>query len=126
MKFGERLARARKEKNITQEQLAELLGVSRQSVSRWESELAYPETEKLIELSRCLDTSIDYLLRGENGEKGSSFYDDVKAVGQRLASDKSKRRLKKGLRLALMIGGIILAVDLLSMILWFLVVGIPG
>ena len=38
MNFGERLAKARKEKNITQEQLAEMLGVSRQSVSKWESE----------------------------------------------------------------------------------------
>lgn len=50
MTFGERLARKRKENNFTQEQLAEVLGVSRQSISKWESDLTYPETEKLLRL----------------------------------------------------------------------------
>ena len=51
MTLGEKLARARREKNITQEQLADYLGVSRQSVSKWESDIAYPETDKLIRMS---------------------------------------------------------------------------
>ncbi len=63
MKLGEKLARARKEKNITQEQLAASLGVSRQSISKWESDVAYPETDKLIRMSELFDCSLDYLLK---------------------------------------------------------------
>mgnify|MGYP002423549607 CR=1 FL=1 len=62
MTTGEKIANLRKGNNITQEQLAELLGVTRQSVSRWEMDLAFPETEKLIRLSKLFSCSIDYLL----------------------------------------------------------------
>ena len=57
MTFGDKLSALRREQNYTQEQLAELLGVSRQSVSKWESGAAYPETEKLIRLSALFDCS---------------------------------------------------------------------
>ena len=63
MTLGEKLAKARKEKNITQEQLADSLGVSRQSISKWESDIAYPETDKLICMSELFDCSLDYLLK---------------------------------------------------------------
>lgn len=49
--LGKKLSRLRKENNYTQEQLAEILGVSRQSISKWESDISYPETDKLIHLS---------------------------------------------------------------------------
>lgn len=62
MTTGEKLAACRREKNWTQEQLAERLQVSRQSVSRWEMDAAFPETEKLIRLSMLFGCSIDYLL----------------------------------------------------------------
>jgi transcriptional regulator with XRE-family HTH domain len=63
MTLGYKLAKLRKEHNYTQEQLAAVLGVSRQSVSKWESDLAYPETDKLIRLSELFDCSLDYLLK---------------------------------------------------------------
>lgn len=62
MTTGEKIAMLRKGKGITQEQLAEILGVARQSVSRWEMDLAFPETEKLIRLSKLFSCSIDFLL----------------------------------------------------------------
>lgn len=62
MSIGKKIAEARKEKNLTQEQLADLMSVTRQSVSRWESDLAYPETEKIILLSELLGVSCDDLL----------------------------------------------------------------
>ena len=68
MTTGEKLAALRKKKGITQEHLAELLQVSRQSVSRWEMDVAFPETEKLIKLARLLECSIDFLLN-ENLEE---------------------------------------------------------
>lgn len=65
MTLGEKLAKLRREQNYTQEQLAQLLGVSRQAVSHWESDLAYPETEKLLRLGKLYHCSMDYLLNEE-------------------------------------------------------------
>lgn len=65
MTLGEKLSKLRKEQNLTQEQLAQILGVSRQAVSRWESDLAYPETEKLLRLGDLYHCSMDYLLKDE-------------------------------------------------------------
>lgn len=68
MTLGEKLSMYRKQNNYTQEQLAELLGVSRQAVSKWESDLAYPETEKLIKLSELYDCSLDFLIKDKQPE----------------------------------------------------------
>lgn len=62
MTLGQKLARLRREREITQEQLAERLGVTRQAVSKWESNSAYPETEKLIQLAKLYGCSLDDLL----------------------------------------------------------------
>lgn len=78
MTTGEKIAALRKGKGITQEALAESLKVSRQSVSRWEMDAAFPETEKLIKLSRLLECSIDYLLNGDL-QKGSECDTEVSA-----------------------------------------------
>lgn len=69
MTTGEKITLLRKEKNITQEQLAELLDVSRQSVSRWEKDAAFPETDKLIQLSRLFACNIDFLLSNDPYKK---------------------------------------------------------
>lgn len=62
MSFGENLKNVRKQRGITQEELAETLGVSRQAISKWESDNGYPETEKLLLLSKKLNISLDYLM----------------------------------------------------------------
>ena len=62
MSFSENLKQIRKEHHLSQEELAELLGVSRQAVSKWEQDQGYPEVEKLILLSRKLNISLDVLL----------------------------------------------------------------
>lgn len=64
MNFGERLGTLRRANNYTQEQLADRLEVSRQTVSRWESDLMYPETEKLVKLAQLFGVTVDYLLTG--------------------------------------------------------------
>ena len=69
MTLGEKLSKLRKEYNYTQEQLADILGVSRQSISKWESDIAYPETEKLIELGKLFECSMDFLLKEDVAEK---------------------------------------------------------
>lgn len=68
MKFCDKLQKMRKERNYSQEKLADILNISRQAVSKWESGIAYPETDKLIELSKLFNVSIDYMLNDEIGE----------------------------------------------------------
>lgn len=63
MYFPENLIYLRKRDKITQEELADKLGVSRQSVSKWETGEAYPETDKLISLCEAFGISLDDLLR---------------------------------------------------------------
>lgn len=63
MNFADRLQELRKAKGFSQEDLAESLNVSRQSVSKWETGLGYPETEKLLILCEVLGVDLDYLLR---------------------------------------------------------------
>ena len=78
MTFGERLYELRKKKNVSQEELAELLDVSRQSISKWENDKAYPEMTRLLFMSEYFDVSLDYLMRGvedsENNEKTIASY----------------------------------------------------
>lgn len=63
MSLGENLQFLRKRENMTQEQLAETLEVSRQSVSKWESDNTYPETDKLLQLAELFHCTLDDLMR---------------------------------------------------------------
>ena len=65
MSFAENLKLIRKEKGITQEDLAEMLQVSRQAVSKWEAGTGYPETDKLLIIARKMNVSLDYLMDNE-------------------------------------------------------------
>ena len=65
MSFAENLKQIRKENYLSQEELAELLDVSRQAVSKWEQGMGYPEVEKLLLLSSKLHVSLDALLSTE-------------------------------------------------------------
>ena len=62
MNLSDNLKRIRKENNLSQEQLADKLGVSRQSVSKWESGLAYPEMDKVLQICKLFNLNIDELL----------------------------------------------------------------
>ena len=77
MKTGDKIAKLRKENNLNQDQLASLLKVSRQSVSKWESNISYPETEKLIRISQIFDCFIDYLLNDKILEDKSNSLPQV-------------------------------------------------
>lgn len=70
MSMGARLARERRNQNLTQEQLAEQLGVTRQAVSRWESDTAYPETDKIVRMAALFGVSCDYLLGVSEEKRG--------------------------------------------------------
>ena len=65
MSFSENLKQIRREHHLSQEELAELLDVSRQAVSKWEQGQGYPELEKLLLLSKKLNISLDTLMSNE-------------------------------------------------------------
>ena len=62
MNMADRIQSLRKAKGISQEQLADKIGVSRQAVSKWESEQSTPDIEKVILLSEFFDVTTDYIL----------------------------------------------------------------
>ena len=130
MTLGEKIARQRKELNYTQEQLADILGVSRQSISKWESDIAYPETDKLIELGKLFDCSMDYLLKEEITEKDgvqtSGFIEKVEEIRRKVMTEKNKGKAKKILKIIGIILAVVLTIDIISMLLYFFVLGTPN
>lgn len=94
MTLGDKIAKLRKEYNYTQEQLGELLGVSRQTVSKWESNTAYPETSRLIEIGRIFCCSMDYLLTDNEAAEAPKSGDDIakKEIGVNFSFPNIKER----------------------------------
>ena len=69
MNLGETIYRLRTDKQMSQGELAEMLEVSRQSISKWENNSAVPELEKLLRLSEIFEVSLDELVKGEEKVK---------------------------------------------------------
>ena len=95
MTLGEKIAKQRKELNYTQEQLADILAISRQSISNWESDIADPETDKLVKMGKLFDCSMDYLLNEDITEKQDikpkeieTFWDKIKKQFHERKSEK--------------------------------------
>ena len=76
MELREKLIRLRKERGLTQLELAEALDLSRQAVSRWETGLSMPGTDALIKLSRFYGLPLDYFAGGGEGEPAESAAPD--------------------------------------------------
>ena len=68
MTIGERITTLRKQQNMSQSQLADLMAVSRQAVSKWEKDQTSPDTLNLIRLAEVLNTEIEYLATGQKKE----------------------------------------------------------
>lgn len=64
MNIADRIQYLRKQKGYSQEELAEKVGVSRQAVSKWESEQSTPDLEKIIAMSDLFEVTTDYILKG--------------------------------------------------------------
>ena len=72
MSLGERISELRKERNVSQGQLAQMLQVSRQAVSKWENGQSSPDTVRLIQLADALDTDVEYLATGKHTTQKTS------------------------------------------------------
>ena len=76
LNFGEKLTKLRKEKGMSQEDLASNLNVSRQAVSKWESNISYPETDKIVAICKLFNYSMDELI----GIKSSKTKENNKTI----------------------------------------------
>ena len=72
MTLAEKITLLRRQRGWSQEDLAERMGVSRQSVSKWESAQSIPDINRILELSRIFEVSTDYLLMGKDHDKVDS------------------------------------------------------
>lgn len=96
MILGEKITELRKKNNWSQEELAGQLGISRQSVSKWESGTSIPDMDKIIALSNLFSVSTDYLLKDELGEETPSEtkgYDDIE--GKRVTVEEANSFLEQ-------------------------------
>ena len=113
MSFGEKLQQLRKEKGLSQEDLAHQLNVSRQAVSKWESQNGYPEIEKMILISDLFQVSLDYLMKKDYEEHENETISSFHLMTQQNIEDylhfKKSFALRIGSSVLLMIVGLFIA-----------------
>lgn len=128
MDFNNRLYQLRKQKGLSQEELANRLNVSRQTVSKWEVGDSTPDMEKLIAISDLFDVSLDKLVMGKEEEPQApttTKSELVTVLNDKVLTSKNKRKAKTILKIVGIILGAILLIDVLSMIIYFAVNGVP-
>ena len=89
--IGSKIKAARLKKKMTQEQVAELLGVSRQTISNWENEKSYPDIISVIKMSDYYEASLDYLLKGE--QKMNTYYDYLEESTNVVRSNTNRNKI---------------------------------
>ncbi len=95
MEVSEKILKLRKANNLTQEELAEKLDVSRQSISKWESGQTIPELEKLVALSEVFQVTTDYLLKPSELDELSIKTEMLEKKQEELSRENEKRREKQ-------------------------------
>ena len=126
MILADKLIELRKKAGMSQEELADAAGVSRQAVSKWESEQSIPDLDKVVILSEIFEVTTDYLLKGIEpvAEKDHKTMADV--VDQKILTEKNGKRAKTALKWFLIGFGVLLGIDFISMIIYFLINGLPA
>ena len=144
MEFNNRLYKLRKQSGMSQEELANRLNVSRQTISKWEVGDSTLDLEKLVAISDLFHVSLDELVTGEeskkadeeksddkknesndNSNEGKNKTDVLSMLDEKVLTDENKKKAKKGLKIAAIVAGAIVLIDVASMIIYFLVNGIP-
>ena len=110
---------------MSQEQLADAAGVSRQAVSKWESEQSIPDLDKIVVLSEIFDVTTDYLLKGIEPVENQDHKTMADVIDQKILTEKNGTRAKSILKWVLIVAGILIAIDLVSMIIYFVINGFP-
>ena len=94
MTFGERLLEYRTHEGLSQEKLAEKVGVTRQTVSKWETNQSVPDFDKIIPLCEALGISTEELIKGKKEEKNAEL-EEIKQEKERLKKEYVQKRNKK-------------------------------
>ena len=126
MTVGDRIQSLRKSKSMSQEELADQVGVSRQAVSKWESEQATPDLDKVVIMSELFEVTTDYLLKGIEPVKTDEHKTMADVVDQKILTEKNGKRAKTALKWFLIGFGVLLGIDFISMIIYFLINGLPA
>ena len=128
MEFHNKLYHLRKQKGLSQEELANRLNVSRQTISKWEVGDSTPDMEKLIAISDMFQISLDELVmdkvQTQTGETPSKA-EIVKELKEKVLTDEKKKKAKKVLKIAAIILGVIVLIDVISMIVYVSLYGFP-
>ena len=119
MTLGENIARLRAERRLSQGDLADALGVSRQSVSKWETDASVPELDKLVRLNELFGVTLDRLVKGEAADKDEEPKQEVPPPVK--AEETHNVSLARTVA-----GGVLLAVGALGLVLLLLFAGLEG
>lgn len=95
MEVSEKILKLRKANNMTQEELAEKLNVSRQSISKWESGQTIPELEKLVSMSEVFHVTTDYLLKPSELDELSIKTEMLEKKQEELSRENARQREKR-------------------------------
>lgn len=133
MEFNNKLYELRKQKGFSQEELANRLNVSRQTVSKWEVGDSTPDMEKLVAISDLFGISLDELVLDKAPEPvpevqlaKPDIYSEIKAdIKANVLTDSNRKKIKKGLKIAGIIIGAILAIDIISFVVYVALNGFP-
>lgn len=128
MEFNNKLYNLRKQRGLSQEELANRLNVSRQTVSKWEVGDSTPDMEKLIAISDLFEISLDELIMDKapaSDKESSSKTEMANELKEKVFTDVNKYKAKKGLKILGIILGIILLIDVISMVVYFCLFGFP-
>lgn len=133
MEFNNKLYELRKQKGFSQEELANRLNVSRQTVSKWEVGDSTPDMEKLAAISDLFGVSLDELVLDKAPEPESApapadqtdkadLYTDIK---EHVLTEENRKKARKCAKTALIILGAFLAVDVVSFVIYVALNGLP-
>ena len=120
MALGERIKACRQRAGMSQEKVAELVGVSRQAVTKWEVNQSAPNTENLFKLAEIFGVTVDMLLASEDENKQSpaeQIYYLYKMEEEKKNAVK-KQKLRRGIRMALLIAIAYMAIYLIGRMIW--------
>lgn len=120
MTLGERIKACRQSAKLSQEQVAELVGVSRQAVTKWEAEQSAPSTEKLFKLAEIFGTTVDMLLKSDE-ETTQSIAEQIYVFYQTEQEKKTLERrakVRKNILTALIVAASYLIIYLIGRFIW--------
>ena len=125
MEFNNRLYQLRKQKGLSQEELASRLNVSRQTVSKWEVGDSTPDMEKLTAMSALFDVSLDQLVLGKEAPQSEAPAKSplIDTISEKVLTPDNKKKAKSALKIAGIIAAAILLIDVVSMVIFLIANG---